>query len=351
MTVIPSREASVSLAGNRFETGVHQWNVPVTIDLDDTALELRTTVVVGARPGPTLFVASTLHGIEWLSIEVVNRLVASLDPQTLSGTVIALPVANQQAFGQLSRNTPDHSDNADLNRVFPGAEMWITEQLAQAIASEILPNASAVIDYHFGSWGHAMGSITYGSDFPDTSVVERSRAMALAYGWPLVRSGPIATRFPGPRSMVGYAGTKLGIPSLIGGVGGAGFGREIEEQWLGINVRGTRGAMTALGMLNEPPPQLDRFLDFQLMRRVNPKFAGLFYPVNEREEIGREVVKGEVLGEIRSPYTFELRETLRAPCDGYLMYIARWQPARPGDWAFGVIDKHHEATKWTVRGG
>jgi predicted deacylase len=248
----------------------------------------------------------------------------------------------------LHRNTPDHSDNADLNRVFPGAEMWITEQLAASIAREIMPHANAVIDFHFGSWGHAMGSVTYGSDFPDPEVVAKSREMALAYDFPLIRSGPIATRFPGPKSMVGYAGTKLGIPSLIGGVGGAGFGRDIEESWITVNVNGTRNAMKVLGMLDGEHPKPRRYLEFQVMHRVNPQVAGMFYPTHECETIGREVTKGEVLGTIVSPYTFEPRETLRAPCDGYLMYIARWQPARPGDWAFGVIDKHHPATKWTV---
>jgi predicted deacylase len=343
-----SAKHTVTLGGHEFTAGTHPWTIPVTIDLNDAAIELRTTVVVGERPGPTIFVASTLHGIEWLSIEVVNRLIASMDSRTLSGTLIALPVANQAAFGMLHRSTPDHSDNADLNRAFPGGEMWITEQLAATIAKEILPHANAVVDFHFGSWGHAMGSVTYGSDFPDPEVVAKSREMALAFGFPLVRSGPIATRFPGPKSMVGYAGTTLGIPSLIGGVGGAGFGRDIEEAWISINVGGTRNAMKVLGMLEGEIPQPKRYLDFQLMRRVNPQVSGMFYPTNERDTLGREVVEGEVLGEIRSPYTFEVRETLRAPCDGYLMYIARWQPARPGDWAFGVIDKHHPATKWTV---
>lgn len=346
MTITPTH--TVTLADTTFATGTHMWRIPVTVDLDDAPIDLLTTVVVGARPGPTLFVSSTLHGIEWLSIEVVNRLVRSIDPNELSGVLLALPVANQPAFGQLSRSTPDHSDNADLNRTFPGAEMWITEQLAAAITRELLSRSDAVIDYHFGSWGHAMGSITYGSDFPDPDVVRRSRAMALAYGFPLVRSGPIATRFPGPRSMVGYASTTLGIPSLIGGVGGAGFGRELEETWIDINVNGTRGAMQQVGMLPGQPPRLERVLDFQRMIRVNPQRAGMFYPVNERETIGREVRAGEVLGEVRSPYTFEVRETLRAPCDGYIMYIARWQPTRPGDWAFGIIDAGHEATRWTA---
>jgi uncharacterized protein len=349
MTTTPAH--TVTLGDQAFTTGTHLWHIPVTVDLDDARIELVTTVVVGAKPGPTLFVASTLHGIEWLSIEVVNRLVESIEPAELSGTLLALPVANQPAFGQLSRSTPDHSDNADLNRTFPGAEMWITEQLAATITRELLSRSDAVIDYHFGSWGHAMGSITYGSDFPDPDVVARSRAMALGFGYPLVRSGPISTRFPGPKSMVGYASTYLGIPSLIGGVGGAGFGRELEESFLATNVNGTRGAMQVLGMLPGDPPILPKVLDFQRMIRVNPQMAGMFYPVNEREVIGREVKRDEILGEVRSPYTFEVRETLRAPCDGYLMYMARWQPTRPGDWAFGVIDASHEATRWSDTAG
>ena len=336
-----------SLNGSAFAPGRHITKIHVTTDLNGGPIDLVTHLVVGRRPGPALFVASTLHGIEWLSIEVVNRLVASLDPQTLAGTLIALPVANQQAFGQLNRNTPDQSDNADLNRVFPGQEDWLTEQLAATITRELLQRADAVIDFHFGSWGHAMGSITYGSDFPDPAVVERSRAMALGFGWPLVRSGLISTRFPGPRSMVGYASTHLGIPSLIGGVGGAGFARATEESWIDTNVRGTRGAMQVLGMLGGDPPRLPRVLDFTRMLRVNPKVAGMFYPERDREELGREVAAGEVLGRVLSPYTFETREVLRAPCDGWLMYLARWQPARPGDWAFGVIDASHEATRWT----
>ena len=327
--------------------GTHAWTLPVTVDLDDAPIDLVTTVVVGERPGPTLLVTSTLHGIEWLSIEVVKRLVEATDPASLRGTLIALPVANKPAFGRLSRSTPDHSDNADLNRAFPGSGTWITEQLASTIARELLPLADAVVDYHFGAWGHAMGSITYGSDFPDPDVVATSRKMALAYDWPLVRSGAIATKFPGPRSLVGYAGTALGIPSLIGGVGGAGFGREAEESWIETNVRGTLGAMKALEMFDDPPPAPRRFLDFELMHRVNPRVAGLFYPSRARDVLGREVREGEVLGRVVSPYTFEERETLRAPCDGYLMYTARWQPVRPGEWAFGVIDKNHGATRWS----
>jgi hypothetical protein len=47
-----------------------------------------------------------------------------------------------------------------------------------------------------------------------------------------------------------------------------------------------------------------------------------------------------------SPYTFEVLEELRAPFDGYLAWIPRWYPVRPGDWAFGVIPKDDPTTRW-----
>ena len=45
---------SITVGSATFEPGVNFHDVPVTIDLDDTAVALRTTVVVGDRPGPTM---------------------------------------------------------------------------------------------------------------------------------------------------------------------------------------------------------------------------------------------------------------------------------------------------------
>ena len=41
--------------------------------------------------------------------------------------------------------------------------------------------SDAVIDFHFGSWGHAMGSITYGSDFPDPAELRREIAVTIMH--------------------------------------------------------------------------------------------------------------------------------------------------------------------------
>jgi predicted deacylase len=52
----------------------------------------------------------------------------------------------------------------------------------------------------------------------------------------------------------------------------------------------------------------------------------------------REVTAGEVLGRIVSPYTHQVLEELTSPCDGWLVFLARSYPIRPGHWAFGVAD-------------
>src|SRR5206468_11686614 len=54
--------------------------------------------VTGAREGPTLFVNGGLHGGEYPAIEAVIRLGKMLDPKTISGTVILMPVLNLPAF-------------------------------------------------------------------------------------------------------------------------------------------------------------------------------------------------------------------------------------------------------------
>ena len=333
----------VSFAGVAYGPGRHLARIPVTTDLNGGPIVLNAHIVVGDRQGPTFLASSTLHGGEWVSIEVIRRILDGVDPAALRGALVGLPVANPTALGLTTRSTPDESDNADLNRVFPGHEAWIAEQIAAAISSSILPHVDALIDFHYGGWGSAFGVISYGADFPDPKVAAQSKAMAHAYGFPLVRAQRTQT-FPGPRSMVGYGGSN-GIAGIIGGVGGAGFEPEDEERWLDINVRGTRNVLRLLGMLDEPVEQA-RALEFSRMIRVNPTIGGFLYPERATDELGREVQGGELLGKVVSPFTFEVLEELRAPCDGYLMYFPRWYPVRPGDWAYGVIDKHDPGTRW-----
>jgi len=114
---------------------------------DGTALSLPVFVVKGARPGPVLWVQGCLHGDEYAGSRAIHHFVAGLDPDQLSGTVIAVPVVNLMAWEQKSRVSP--IDHLDLNRVFPGSSegTW-TRLLAHRLLEAISASADFVLDLH-----------------------------------------------------------------------------------------------------------------------------------------------------------------------------------------------------------
>lgn len=323
-----------------------EW-LDVTTRLDGSLLRIPVHVLTGASQGPTLTLTGLLHGSEWLILEVFQHLLTQLDPKALNGRLVIVPVANPEAFKKLTRNTPDESDEPDLNRVFPGGDTWQTVQIARELTKHVLSMTDYLIDFHMGIWGSAMGEVGYGQDFPDAEVVAKCAAMARAYGYPCIRRLNSAGAFPGPRSITAYSAMKLGIPSIGASIGGTGFAPELESQWVQINVRGITNVMMHLGILKGTPSPLGRYLTFSGRgHRVVPSVGGYLVPEMPVDALLEQVDKGQVLGRVISPYTFETLETLRSPVRGVLFGVARSYPVWPGDWAYFVADLDDPDTQW-----
>ncbi|MEA2584149.1 MAG: uncharacterized protein QOF33_2234 [Thermomicrobiales bacterium] len=334
------QSSTAALAGDPTdqEPGRSWFRVPLTTDLHGGQLNLTVHAVRGAEPGPTVAVVATVHGNEWFYIDVVRRLLDELQPETLRGTVLAVPVANPAAFGQLVRATPDASDTPDLNRTFPGRYNSITEQLAQALDTHVLAHSDYLIQYDCGPWGWAIAEVMYGSDFPDPAVSEKSRDLAVAYGHPVIRAAALMAEHPGPRSMAGFAASRYNIPSILPEIGGSGFGPDVEASWVTANVTGTKSVLQHLGMLPGATPRPERTYICRRRWRVNPSIAGMLEPNLTPEDLGKPVRANDLVGVVRDPYTLEVLEELRAPGDGLLFYVARHQPVRPGDFSIGIMD-------------
>jgi predicted deacylase len=323
----------------------------VTTRLDGTVLRIPLHVITGAQDGPTLALTSGLHGSEWLGIEVFRRLMGTLDPNRMRGRVLAVPVGNPQAFQHLTRNTPDESDEPDLNRVFPGGDTWLTVQIAREIDQEVLAHADYLIDFHAGIWGSAMGEVGYGQDVPNQAVASEAAAIAHAFGYPCVRRLNVMGGFPGPRSIGAYSSARLEIPAISASIGGCGFSPELEERWIEMNVNGIRNVMMHVGILEGVPDRPPRYLSFEGRgHRVVPSVGGYLDPVVSVDSLMREVHEGELLARVISPYSFEELELLRSPVHGVLFGVARAYPVMPGDWAYFVADLDAEGTYW-LEGG
>jgi predicted deacylase len=273
--------------------------------------------------------------------------VEGLDPNELRGTLVVLPVANPVAYCMQQRVVPDRSDRPDLNRVFPGSDRWISEQLAQTITNELLSQTDAMIDFHGGDFGVVLADVSYGIDSPNEAVVEASKELAKVFGNPLVRQGRHSTVFPGPKSAAAYTASVLEKPALLVDIGGAGFPSEFEERLITSNVNGVRNVMKHMGMLDGSIELPDKYLLWEKRWRVYPKTAGHIFPTTKAEDLlQQEVKKGQLLAVVKSPYTFEKVDELRSPCDGVIFIACRLQPVRPGDFSFSVIDTTDPRSRW-----
>jgi predicted deacylase len=316
--------------------------IPVTRDLA-MPIDLHTHVVTGAKEGPTLLLLSMLHGNEWFSVLILRELLARLDPETLAGNVLAVPVANLAAFATGPRVIVDDSDEPDANRTFGGIYLWMTNQITRVIESELLTRATHLVDYHVSDWGSTMADVSYVEDYTEATLSEKSRKMALAYGFPVLHALQIHSGLRGPRTSVGYAGEKYRIPGIVAEVGGLGFGEEQEKAWLETNVRGTLGVLQHLGMVEGVPPRVNRVLQIGDYWRVSPRVGGYLEPLIGLDRQFTEFAPGELMARVVSPLTFEVLDELRSPGRGTLFYSCRSTMARPGAWAFGVADMEKSA--------
>ena len=328
--------------------GKYLARLPVTTDLNGQEVAVWVHVLVGERDGPTMTVLSGVHGNEWGHLGFFHELVRRFDPGSLGGTIRVVPTANPPALGLLSRAIADDSDQPDVNRSFPGEGRrftWLAEQIATTIAEQVLPGSDAILEFHVGIWGSAMGSSIIASDYANARVQEATWALATAFGTPMIFATKAVTGFPGPRSLLGFAGEKLGIPTIGSMLGGVGFDRNQEADWQAANLRGIHNAMVHMGMAEGEVEASRPILVYETVHRLNPRNGGLLIPQQVPEKFGRVVTAGEMLGTNVSPYTLDVIESLEAPMDGYLAYWAREYPVRPGDWAFGVVPKDHPGTR------
>src|SRR6185503_9132638 len=86
---------------------------------NDAALTIPVAVIHGARPGPRLALVSGAHGTEYASIIALEKLIALLDPQQVSGTVIILPLVNVPSFEKKIAHV-NPVDDKSMNRFYPG---------------------------------------------------------------------------------------------------------------------------------------------------------------------------------------------------------------------------------------
>ncbi len=287
-------------------------------------IEIPLVVIHGAKPGPTLCLTGGTHATEYPGQTAVRVIAQQLDPATLAGTVIAIPVLNMPMYVARS---PFISpiDGLNLNRVAPGRpDGTMTELIAHTLFSEVLSLATHHIDCHGGDltevlWPYAAYRITGKPELD-----ELGEAMARCYSpgiFALFREGTPLTLTSGT---ITSEAAKRGIASILGECGSAGG---LDPADVRTHLDGITNVMRFLKMLpGEPVVPANRLMGVSQFV-VQARRGGL---LRLSVGIGETISEGQELGEIWDVFG-DVVETLRAPARGLVRIIWTHKVVNAGD--------------------
>lgn len=297
---------------------------------DGEPLCFPTLVVRGEHPGKTCLVTGVVHGDEYEGPVAIQDLFEELDPATLRGSYLAIPILNTPAF--LAGTREGGFDQQDLARTFPGRpDGTISERIAHAFTEFIVTQADFFIDMH--SAGNLYRIKTFAGYMLQTPALnEPQKAAAIAFGFDLVWG---TTALPG-RSL-SSAGDK-NVPAIYVEMPGEGRCRPKDRK---LAKQGIRNVMAGLGMLDDDFPRLAPEYCFETpgddaghLQVEHPSPAsGLFVP---EVEVWDPVKKGQSLGKVRHPDGTILAE-VPAARDGRVLFLRTLPRVFSGDFLAYVI--------------
>jgi predicted deacylase len=271
--------------------------------------------ISSGRSGPILAVFAAMHGTEYASVAALGRLIDRLHPEAIDGTLVLVPVANQQAFETRTMYVSP-SDGKNLNRTFPGkADGTYTEVLADLLWRQVASSASYVVDVHGGEV--VEGLFPFAGAYAQTGrpeVGERSRRAAEAFHPPYLVLNQVPAEIERRGQRLSLMATDSGIPAVLVEAGSRGI---LEEADIRFIHDGILNLMRLLGMLPEPvepasePPIIVREVP------VLASGAGLFHA---RVKPGDRVVPGQPLGDLVD-YVGHAVERFTSEWDGVVLGV------------------------------
>ncbi|MFC6824164.1 succinylglutamate desuccinylase/aspartoacylase family protein [Halopelagius fulvigenes] len=284
--------------------------------------------------GPTLYVQAAQHGREVNGTEVLRRLHERLDHDAVSGTLVAVPVADPLTFDRVSYTTPEELDsvNSNMNRVWPGdADGSLHERMAAALW-EYAGEADAIVDLHTGSPEMLTHTVYLkGSD--------ESRRLAAAFGTDLLlaeAAGDEADAEWSERNFGGklrVAATREGIPSITPELA---HSKQLVEPAIETGVRGVTNVLKELDMLSgDPEMPADLRTARNHLGRATASDSGLFHPGPDTV-LGETVEAGDHLGRVYDPTTYEVLQEVTADRAGFVYSVAREATVTAGETLVGI---------------
>lgn len=296
-------------AGSRREV-----SLPISRLVTGAEVSLPVHVLHGREDGPTLWLSAAIHGDEVVGIEVVRRVLARLDPKTIRGTVLAVPIVNVLGVMSGDRYLPDRRD---LNRSFPGsARGSLAGRIAHLMMKEVIGPSDVGIDLHTGADRRTnLPQIRCDLEDPET------RALAEAFGAPVAYHAKLRD------GSLRYAARERGARVLLYEGGEA---WRFDEWAIVAGVDGVMRVLAHLGMIEDPDVSSEPPRPSEICWRsgwVRARRTGI---VHMDVALGQRVSEGEKLGELFNSFGKRLA-LVKADRDGVVIGRAEAPLVNRGD--------------------
>ncbi len=247
-------------------------------------LSLPLVVLNGQYEGPSMCLSAAIHGDELNGMEIIRQVISQIDPKTLKGRIIAVPIVNVFGFLEQSRYMPDRRD---LNRSFPGsAKGSLTSRLAHLFLDKVMSHCNYAIDLHTGS-NHRINLPQIRANLDDPETLNCAEAFA----------APIILDAKERDGSLRQAAVKRDITVLLYE---AGESHRLNIEAIEVGVAGVLRVMVFLDMLTKQIPKGEKnILKAKTSTWVRAGNSGVFY---SDIELGQWVEKGSLVGIVRDTF-------------------------------------------------
>jgi predicted deacylase len=310
---------TATAASGQKATGILE--VPAGVD---AATSIPVVVVRGAKPGPVLALVSGAHGTEYASIIALEKVIQTLDPAQVSGTVILVPLLNIASFEQKVPHV-NPVDGKSMNRFYPGKQDGTqTERASHVMTKQVVERCDYLVDYHGGDLDENLRPYAYWPKSGDAKHDAITRDMVLAFGldhviiWSDRPKDPAASRY-----LDNTANTR-GKPAIAVE---AGYSGTVQPDDVALLANGTLSLMRYLKMLPGAPTVVEHPVWLGKVDTVTSEQPGIFYPLVQR---GTYVEAGMKIGYVTDYFGKTIFEA-HAPVAGVVLYICGVPSMKKGD--------------------
>ena len=261
-------------------------------------------VINGKQEGPCLLAFSTLNGVEFNGLEIVNQLFDSLSPSQLSGTLITVPVVNVYGLTHYPKLTPS---GASIANSFPGnATGSFGERIAHIFTEEILTKADYSIELLTGSLNHEILPQVC-CNFDDL----KAKKLAKAF------QAPVITEVETGSSELRLTTESLNIPLLVYQAGEA---LRFDPVAIQTGLTGIENILRKINMLDGNSEQVITPVISRDDDWLTAPSSGILHT---DVSLGEHIKKGDKIGRLSDPFSNENSTIVKSHLDGIIVGINR----------------------------